>query len=95
MGAAEARALWQRTSAGRCFVVHEDSKMAPRLASCHHHQRSSSGNTEKGSFFLEVLEISLAIPNGGLRDHLDSMRRLQTLSLKMLPNARNYINSST
>ncbi|KAF3587102.1 hypothetical protein F2Q69_00025587 [Brassica cretica] len=50
MGAAEARALWQRTSAGRCFVVHEDSKMAPRLASCHHHQRSSSGNTEKGSF---------------------------------------------
>jgi hypothetical protein len=48
MGAAEARALWQRT-ASRCFVVHEDAKMAPRLACCQH-QQSSSGNTEKNSF---------------------------------------------
>lgn len=48
MGAAEARALWQRT-ASRCFVVHEDAKMAPRLACCHQ-QHSSSGNTEKTSF---------------------------------------------
>ncbi|EOA38227.1 hypothetical protein CARUB_v10009708mg [Capsella rubella] len=48
MGAAEARALWQRT-ASRCFAVHEDAKMAPRLACCQH-QHSSSGNTEKNSF---------------------------------------------
>ncbi|CAH2039225.1 unnamed protein product [Thlaspi arvense] len=48
MGAAEARALWQRT-ASRCFVFHEDAKMAPRLACCHH-QHSSSGNTEKSNF---------------------------------------------
>uniref|UniRef100_A0A1J3IEC7 Uncharacterized protein n=1 Tax=Noccaea caerulescens TaxID=107243 RepID=A0A1J3IEC7_NOCCA len=51
MGAAEARALWQR-SASRCFAVHEDAKMAPRLACCHHQQHSSSSgnNTEKSSF---------------------------------------------
>ncbi|CAN8310919.1 unnamed protein product [Cochlearia groenlandica] len=54
MGAAEARALWQRTSS-RCFVLHEDAKMAPRLACCHHQQHlssssSSSGNTDKTSF---------------------------------------------
>lgn len=48
MGAAEARALWQRT-ASRCFAIHEDAKMAPRLACCQH-QHSSSGNTEKSSF---------------------------------------------
>ncbi|KAL1220710.1 hypothetical protein V5N11_035512 [Cardamine amara subsp. amara] len=48
MGAAEARALWQRT-ASRCFVFHEDAKMAPRLACCQHHH-SSSGNTQKNSF---------------------------------------------
>jgi len=50
MGAAEARALWQRT-ASRCFVVHEDAKMAPRLACCQH-QQSSSGNTEKKQLFF-------------------------------------------
>ncbi|CAG7908821.1 hypothetical protein IGI04_039195 [Brassica rapa subsp. trilocularis] len=50
MGAAEARALWQRTAAGRCFAVREDFLMAPRLTSCHH-QRSSSGNTEKSSYY--------------------------------------------
>ncbi|XP_024007846.1 uncharacterized protein LOC18994658 isoform X2 [Eutrema salsugineum] len=45
---AEARAVWQRT-ATRCFVIHEDAKMAPRLACCHQ-KHSSSGNTEKSSF---------------------------------------------
>ncbi|XP_010457146.1 PREDICTED: uncharacterized protein LOC104738668 isoform X1 [Camelina sativa] len=43
MGAAEARALWQRT-ASRCFAVHEDAKMAPRLACCQH------SSSEKNSF---------------------------------------------
>lgn len=66
MGAAEARTLCQKTSVSRCFAVHEDSKMAPtpRLACCHQ-QRSSSGNTEKAAFLLEVLEIPLVIPTGG------------------------------
>ncbi|CAH8336902.1 unnamed protein product [Eruca vesicaria subsp. sativa] len=53
MGAAEARALWQRR-ASRCFLVHEDPTMPPKLACCHHQQQqqqhSSSSSSAKNSF---------------------------------------------
>ncbi|CAN7097201.1 hypothetical protein BRARA_I05600 [Brassica rapa] len=54
MGAAEVRALWQRR-ASRCFLVHEDATMPPRLACrCHHHhhqqQQHPSSSSGKNSF---------------------------------------------
>lgn len=52
MGAAEVRALWQRR-ASRCFLVHEDATMPPRLACCCHQQQqqhSSSSSSGKNSF---------------------------------------------
>ncbi|WZZ19668.1 hypothetical protein YC2023_112757 [Brassica napus] len=52
MGAAEVRALWQRR-ASRCFLVHEDAAMPPRLACCcHHHQQQQhpSSSSGKNSF---------------------------------------------
>ncbi|KAH0913721.1 hypothetical protein HID58_037042, partial [Brassica napus] len=48
----EVRALWQRR-ASRCFLVHEDAAMPPRLACCcHHHQQQQhpSSSSGKNSF---------------------------------------------